>query len=113
MPYFFSCADALIVSLKKSTIFKITIPSKIQSYLACGKPIIGSIEGVGSKIIIDSKSGFCSKSNDEIGLSFNIQKMYLTSPKERINMGINARNYFLKNFERVDIYNRIVNRLNN
>ena len=41
MPYYFSCADALFISLKKADIFSYTIPGKLQSYLACGKPIIG------------------------------------------------------------------------
>ena len=49
MPYFFSCADMLLVSLKKDPIFSITIPNKVQSYMACGKPIIGSIEGEGKE----------------------------------------------------------------
>ena len=51
MPSLFACADALVVSLKKSKIFSLTIPSKVQSYLACGKPIIGSIDGEGEKKI--------------------------------------------------------------
>ena len=45
MPDFFACADALLVSLKKSEIFSLTIPSKVQSYLACGKPVIGALDG--------------------------------------------------------------------
>ena len=37
MPVFFSYADLLLVSLKKDPIFSLTIPSKVQSYMACGK----------------------------------------------------------------------------
>ena len=36
MPKFFSCADALLVSLKKNPIFSLTIPNKIQSYMKLG-----------------------------------------------------------------------------
>ena len=45
MPLYFSMADALLVTLKRDMIFEHTIPSKIQSYLACGKPILGALDG--------------------------------------------------------------------
>ena len=54
MPHFFSSADLLLVSLKKDPIFSLTIPNKVQSYMACGKPIIASLEGEGKRIIEES-----------------------------------------------------------
>jgi glycosyltransferase involved in cell wall biosynthesis len=100
MPEFFSCADALLVSLKKDLIFSLTIPSKIQSYLACGKPIIASLDGEGARIVKESKSGFTSNSEDIHGLKDAIKKMYYLTPKEKLEFGENARNYFEKEFER-------------
>ena len=64
MPAFFASADALLVSLKDTKIFSMTIPGKLQSYLACGKPIIASLNGIGSKIIKESNSGFTSNAKD-------------------------------------------------
>lgn len=100
MPKFFSCADALLVALKKDLIFSLTIPSKIQSYLACGKPIIASLDGEGARIIEDAKAGFTSNSEDVIGLKDAIKKMYLLSPNQQLELGENGRNYFEKEFER-------------
>lgn len=100
MPEFFSCADALLVALKKDLIFSLTIPSKIQSYLACGKPIIASLDGEGARIVEDAKAGFTSISEDVIGLKEAIKKMYLLSPNQQIELGENARSYFEKEFER-------------
>lgn len=51
MPRFFALADALLVTLKKETIFALTIPSKIQSYLACAKPIIAVLDGEGHGLL--------------------------------------------------------------
>ena len=51
MPYYFTCADGLLITLKKADIFSYTIPGKLQSYLACGKPIIGALDCIGNKII--------------------------------------------------------------
>jgi glycosyltransferase involved in cell wall biosynthesis len=107
MPHFFSCADLLLVSLKKSKIFSITIPSKIQSYLACKKPIIANLDGIGADIISESKSGLCSDSGDYNNLSNNI-KIYLAMPdSRRQEFAQNGHKFYLKEFERNIIYNKL------
>ena len=100
MPSFFSCADALIVSLKKDPIFSHTIPSKIQSYLACGKPIITSLDGEGSRVVEEANAGFVNPSEDPIALANSIKKFLALSIEEQEALGLNARKYFDKEFER-------------
>ena len=100
MPYFFSCADALIVSLKKEKIFSYTIPSKIQTYLACGKPIIGSLDGEGAKIISEANAGFASPAEDDITLADNIIKFMKLNEAKKEELGANAKKYFDKEFDR-------------
>jgi colanic acid biosynthesis glycosyl transferase WcaI len=107
MPYFFACADALLVSLKSSDIFSLTIPSKLQSYLACGKPIIGNIDGEAASIIIDSDSGLCSSAGDYLGLANNVELMFNKDIKEREQLGLNAYNFYLNHFERNIVYNKL------
>ncbi len=107
MPKFFSCADALIVSLKKDPIFSHTIPSKIQSYLACGKPILTNLDGEGSKIIQEANAGFVSPSEDPIALSNIIKKFLSLSFNDRQEMGKNARIYFNNEFERVLLIDKL------
>ena len=60
MPYFFSHADAMLVSLQDTPIFALTIPSKLQSYLACGKPVIASIAGEGADIVRAAGAGIAA-----------------------------------------------------
>jgi glycosyltransferase involved in cell wall biosynthesis len=100
MPSFFSCADALIVSLKKEPIFSLTIPSKIQSYLACGKPILTSLDGEGSSIVEEANAGFVSPSEDPIAFAYIIKKFFNLTIEEQKVLGHNARKYFDKEFER-------------
>ena len=57
MPNYFACGDGLLITLKRADIFSYTIPGKLQSYLACGKPLVGSLDGIGKKIIENSNSG--------------------------------------------------------
>ena len=108
MSDFFACADALLVSLKDTEIFSLTIPGKLQSYLACGKPIIASLNGIGAKIIVESKSGLVSKSEDSKGLADSIIKFSNLNDSERKQYGINARGYFEKEFERIRLLNRLI-----
>jgi glycosyltransferase involved in cell wall biosynthesis len=113
MPKYFSCADALIVSLKKDPIFALTIPSKIQSYLACGKPIITSLDGEGSKIIEEANAGFTSPSEDCEGLVANIKKFLTLSNEEQKTLGQNGRAYFNIEFEREILVDRLEKILDN
>ena len=100
MPKYFSCADALIVSLKKDPVFAHTIPSKIQSYMACGKPIITSLDGEGSRIIDEAHAGFTSPAEDSLALTNSIKKFLSLNVSEQKILGKNARVYFDKEFER-------------
>ena len=107
MPKFFACADGLIVSLKRSSIFSITIPGKLQSYLACGKPLVGSLDGVGAQIIQDAKCGFVSEAESAEGLTKSIISLYHLSAGERDQLGRNARAYYEREFEREILLTRL------
>lgn len=113
MPKYFSCADALVVSLKKDPIFALTIPSKIQSYLACGKPIITSLDGEGAKIIEEANAGFTSPSEDCEGLVSNIKKFLILSNEEQKKLGQNGKAYFSIEFEREILVDRLEKILDN
>lgn len=100
MPHFFACADALVSTLKKAEIFSLTIPSKIQSYMACGKPILASLDGEGAQLIREAQCGYASPAEDAAGLASNVEKIYNDSAEQRQIMGENALQYFQKYFER-------------
>lgn len=112
MPDFFACGDALLVSLKKSKIFSLTIPSKVQSYLACGKPIIGALDGEGAKVILEAKAGLVATASNPVGLAEIILELYSQSPKERQEMCINSRKYFEENFERELLLDKLIHIFN-
>ena len=105
--------DSLIVSLKKNPIFAHTIPSKIQSYLACGKPILTSLDGEGSRIIEEAKAGFTSPSEDPISLAATVKKFLALSIEEQKILGKNARKYFSAEFERELLVDRLEDILRN
>ena len=108
MSDFFACADALLVSLKDTKIFSMTIPGKLQSYLACGKPIIASLNGIGAKIVDDSNSGFISNAEDYHSLANSIKVFSKLSSQKKKELGVNARKYYKKEFERSRLLSRLI-----
>lgn len=107
MPKYFNQSDALIVTLKDTDIFRITLPAKIQSYMASEKPIIGSISGTGMETIMDSNCGLVSESEDFEDLYNQVIKLYNMSEIDRKKLGSNGKEYFKNNFERDMLLNRL------
>ena len=107
MPKFFFHADALLVSLKKNKIFSLTIPAKIQSYLACCKPVIASLDGVGAKIIIDANCGVVSPAENILVLSEKTKELMTLDKSKHHEMGINARAYYEKEFDRTSLLKKL------
>jgi glycosyltransferase involved in cell wall biosynthesis len=105
MPYFFAQADAMLVSLKKDPIFSMTIPAKVQSYMACGKPIIACLEGEGAKLINRSCSGLVSEPGNVESLSQTALEMFDLSDEQRSDMGKKGKEYCHKNFDREKLLN--------
>ena len=100
MPAFFAGADALLVSLRAEPIFAMTIPGKVQSYLAAGRPVLGMIDGEGRRVIEESAGGLTAPAGDGAALGEAVRRLASLSPKERDKMGARGRAYALKEFDR-------------
>lgn len=110
IPEFLAASDAAFLSLTDSPLFAMTIPAKLQSYMACGSPIIASATGETEKIIKESNSGLCARPGDEEELANNIIKLSRMSIEELKQLGHNARMYYDKHFsknkllDKMDVY---------
>jgi len=87
MPSFFQHAHALLVSLKDEPIYSMTIPSKLQTYLATGIPVIAMLNGEGSNIVRESGSGFTCRAGDYEALAAAVMQLSKFSDEERDAMG--------------------------
>ena len=67
MPAFFAHADALLVSLKDRPVFAMTIPGKLQAYLATGLPVLAMLNGEGARIVQDGNAGLVCAAGDAQG----------------------------------------------
>lgn len=99
MPQFFARAQALLVSLKRAEIFAQTVPAKVQSYLAAGKPIIAALDGEGARVVREAKAGLTCPAEDVESLVGCIKQLYKMPLADREAMGVAGRTYFLENFE--------------
>jgi len=100
MPRFFALADALLVTLKQDPIFAITVPSKVQAYLACGKPILAALDGEGSRLIEESGGGMTVPAGNADALAEVAARMCRMPKSELERMGRLSREYSEKYFER-------------
>ncbi|MBI5139916.1 MAG: glycosyltransferase family 4 protein [Candidatus Vogelbacteria bacterium] len=107
MPKFFAQANIMLVTLKNQPIFALTVPAKVQSYLACAKPIIAALNGEGARIITEAGAGLICPAENSTALADAVLKAY-RMPKEEIDkMGLNGRKYFDENFSREMLLNRL------
>jgi len=100
MPRYFSLVDVLLVTLRKEPIFTLTIPTKVQSYLACARPILAALEGEGARIIEEAEAGLSVAPEDPGALAEAALALYRTPETERNAMGLRGRKYSESHFER-------------
>ncbi|MFJ9450892.1 glycosyltransferase family 4 protein [Herbaspirillum sp. NPDC101397] len=108
MPSILSQASALLVTLSDSEVFRLTIPSKIQAYMAAGKPILASLNGEGATLVLEAGAGLASAAGDAQALADSVSRMYKLSKFERAAMGENARAYFSQHFSHSKLVDQLI-----
>jgi len=107
MPELFSTADALLVTLRPAPIFAQTIPGKVQSYLAAGKPILAMLDGEGSRVIDESGGGLTCMAGDAPAMAQIVARLAAMSGLERQAMGEKGRDYAYREFGREMLFDRL------
>lgn len=110
IPKYTNFADALLACLVKSDLLEATVPAKVLSYLAAGRPMVLAMDGEARELINNEiKCGFAGPTEDANALAGNIKKIYELSNVERNKMGARGRAYHFKHFERNLILNKLYN----
>lgn len=100
MGAFFKKADVMLVALNDVLIFNLTLPAKVQAYMAARKPILASLCGEGADIIKNANCGWSVASNEYKGLATLVSKIAKMDKQELAALGNNARSYYEQNFTR-------------
>lgn len=106
MPKFFAHAGALLVHLKRSPLFSITVPAKTQVYLASGKPVIMAVAGEGAALIERHGCGRTCPPEDPDALAAAIRDLRGMSPGQRAALGQAAHSLYLRRFTKQTMVDR-------
>ena len=94
---FYRLADACILTLDGSNHIGDTLPGKLQTYMASGKPVLGALNGAGQQIINESHCGKCVNAGDADGLA-RLFLDYINHTDTYNECGNCAKEFFLQNF---------------
>lgn len=92
----FQMADILLVHLKDDPLFRITIPSKTQAYLAAGKPILVAVPGDAAALVEQAGAGISCTPGDSESIAAALEVLCSMPREQREIFGKNGRAFYLK-----------------
>lgn len=107
MPGILAQASALLVSLVRSPIMSQTVPSKMQAYLAAGKPIIASLDGEGARVLEESGAGVSCPAEDAAALAQAVLRLRAMPSDELQRMGEAGQLYYKQHFDAAVLATRL------
>ena len=107
MPRYFALADVLLATLRPDPVFAQTVPSKVQSYLACGRPVVAALDGEGARLVREAGAGLAVAAGDATALAEAVRHLYQMEPHQRAEMGRAGRAYYETHFLRKRLVDRL------
>ena len=101
-------ADCAYLSFANNKLFNLTLPAKLQTYLACKAPILAAAGGESARVISEGRCGIAAAPELD-KLVTAAKQMASKSLQERQAMSVAAREYFDEHFT----MNRLVDQLEN
>lgn len=106
IPKFTALADALIVCLSDSPDLGLTVPAKVASYMAAGKPVLASMDGAGNAAVA-AAGGLSSPACDAAALADNLLALTRMTAAQRAAMGQSAKEYYLAHYRRSELLRKL------
>ncbi|WP_368284930.1 glycosyltransferase family 4 protein [Enorma massiliensis] len=98
MPAYYAASDAMIVTFADSPMARYTLPRKVQSYLAAGKPVLAAASGETERVIREARCGYCCGFGDARGLARIVDAFAKTG--NAAELGESARRYYRTHFSK-------------
>lgn len=99
MPSILAQASAVLVTLVKDPVISQTVPSKVQAYLAAGKPIIASLDGEGARVVTESGAGVACPAENARALADAVLHLRDALPQDLQKMAQRGLDYYKQHFE--------------
>ncbi|MDR3691632.1 MAG: glycosyltransferase family 4 protein [Fimbriimonas sp.] len=100
MPDLYALSDVLIAHLKKDPLFFITVPSKVVSHFAVGKPTLNAVEGDTADLVAESQAGISVPPEDPKAMADAIRQFYAMPKEELLLMGQRGREAAVDRYSR-------------
>lgn len=97
MPKYYAMADAMLVTMQKDPVLSLTLPGKVQTYMAAGKPIIGAVDGETPFVVAEAECGICGGAEGADTLAENVRAFVMM---DREQLGKNAKAYYDEHFDK-------------
>ncbi len=104
IPELLSACDAAFLSFQDAPLWTMTIPAKLQSYMACGMPIIAAVEGETKRIIEEAECGKCCRIGDAEALAVVVNTIRNDDIE---SMRYNSCKYFESHFNKKKLMNEL------
>lgn len=112
IPAYLAWCDVAFISFADNPLFAMTIPAKLQSYMACGIPVLAAATGETQRVIEEAGCGMTCDLGDHRALAENIIKFINISPKKICDMRENALNYSRQFFNKNNLLDEMETYLN-
>lgn len=90
MPTMMAGADVHLVSLRDEPLFRHTMPSKVQTILASGLPLLAVAPGDAGAVAVEARAGWSVPAGDEEALARAVAEAARTTTAERAQLGANG-----------------------
>ncbi|MEI6825271.1 MAG: glycosyltransferase family 4 protein [Desulfuromonadales bacterium] len=87
-------ADVLLVHLRDEPLFRITIPSKTQAYMAARRPILMAVRGDAADLVKSANAGICCSPEAPEDIAKAVLDLYSMPKQYREQMGINGQEFY-------------------
>ncbi len=109
MPKLYAMADAMLVTMQRNAVLSYTLPGKVQTYMAAGKPIIGAIDGEAESVIEQANCGYIAPAEDADKLAECVRTFI--SDRNQEMLGYNARDYYERHFSKNHFFSELEKQL--
>lgn len=113
IPRYIGSADLCYASLQDIPMFTTTYPNKVFDYLACGKAILTTIDGVSRDVIEQAQAGLYVSHSDAAGIAAAL-RWCASHPDELHKMGMRGRAHAVAKWDRLqfaDAFSNVVGEL--
>jgi glycosyltransferase involved in cell wall biosynthesis len=97
----------MLVSLSDDPVFALTVPAKLQAYLACGRPILAMLDGEGARVVQEARAGIVCPPGNGAALAQSVLSLARLSAAEREQFGVNGLACSRSAFDRATLLTRL------